>query len=65
MAEIRRKFTAAVAGQVVTFTPVTGLPSQPDHLTINGATVTLAANAAQMFNTLDHYEIIVRQMTKD
>ena len=64
MAEVHRQCTAALAGQVATFTPKAGTTASPDQLTINSATITFAANAATIINTQDDYEIILVQRTR-
>ena len=62
--EVIRQMTATLAGQVATFTPKAGTTARPDHLTINSATITFAANAALIINTLDDYEISLQRRTR-
>ena len=63
--EVVRQCTATLAGQVATFTPKVGLTEgRPSHLQITAATITFAANAAQLINTLDDYEIQLVRRTR-
>ena len=64
MSDVRRQMTATLAGQVATFTPKAGTEANPNHLTITAATITFSANASQIINTLDDYEIVLRQRTR-
>lgn len=64
MAKIIRIMTAAVAGQVVTFTPKTGTVAQPEQLSITTAAVTFTANAATEYNTLDEYIVTIERRSR-
>ena len=64
--EIRATTTCSLAGQVATLTQKTGLKTQPDHLQMTTAVITLSANAADFFqNVGTEYDIIIRAKTRD
>ena len=64
MAKIVRIMTAAVAGQVVTFTPKGNTIGQPEQLSITTGSMTFTANAATEYNTLDEYIVTIERRTK-
>lgn len=65
--ELKATATCSLAGQVATLTLKTGLRSQPDHLQMTTAVVTVVANAADFFSSSAgvEYDIIIRQKTRD
>lgn len=64
MAKVWAVCTATVAGQVVTFTPKAGIEKDPPQLQITTGSITVSANAATEYNTLDEYIVTVERRTR-